>query len=71
MSNEMNVRQSHPVLILMQSLAFLLLGCAIGMHWRQSRTTAVWIAISGAVLVVINEMIFRIHVDLSYDLMDS
>jgi hypothetical protein len=54
--NEMTVRLGHPVLIFIHSLALLLIGIAIGMHW-QSRPAAVWIAISGAVLIVINEMI--------------
>jgi hypothetical protein len=57
MSNEMKVRLGHPVLIFIHSLALLLIGCAIGMHWHQSHSVAIWIAFSGAVLIVINEMI--------------
>lgn len=57
MSSEMKVRLGHPVVIFIHSAALLLLGSAIGMHWHQSRTTAIWIAVSGAVLIVINETI--------------
>ena len=57
MSNEMKVRLGHPVVIFIHSVALLLIGCAIGMHWHQSHSAAIWIAVSGAVLVVINEMI--------------
>lgn len=57
MSTEMKVRLGHPVLIFIHSLALLLIGCAIGMHWHQSRSVAIRIAVSGAVLIVINEMI--------------
>jgi len=57
MSNEFKVQLGHPVLIFIYSLALLLIGCAIGMHWHQSRSTAIWIAISGAVLTVIYESI--------------
>jgi hypothetical protein len=57
MNSEMTVRLGHPVVIFIHSVALLLLGCAIGMHWHQSRSTAIWIAVSGAVLIVINEMI--------------
>ena len=55
--NEMTVRLGHPVLILIHSLALLLIGVAIGMHWHQSRSAAIWIALCGALLTVINEMI--------------
>jgi dTDP-4-dehydrorhamnose 3,5-epimerase-like enzyme len=57
MSNEMKVRLGHPVVIFIHSLGLLLVGVATGMHWHQSRSVAIWIAISGAVLIVINEMI--------------
>ena len=55
--NEMTVRLGHPVLIFIHSVALLLIGVAIGMHWHQSRSAAIWIAVSGALLIVINEMI--------------
>jgi hypothetical protein len=55
--NEMTVRLGHPVLIFIHSLALLLIGVAIGMLWHQSRSAAIWIAVSGALLIVINEMI--------------
>lgn len=57
MANEMKVQLGHPVVIFIHSLALLLIGCAIGMHWHSSHSTAIWIAVSGAVLTVINEMI--------------
>ena len=57
MSKEMKVRLGHPVLIFIHSVALLLIGCVIGMHWHHSHSAAIWIAVSGAVLIVINEMI--------------
>ena len=54
--NEMTVRLGHPVLIFIHSIALLLIGVAIGMHWHQSRSAAIWIAFLGAVLIVVNEM---------------
>ena len=57
MTKEMNVQLGHPVLIFIYSVALLLLGVAIGMHWHQSRSVAIWMAISGAVLMVIYESI--------------
>jgi hypothetical protein len=57
MANEMTLRLGHPVVIFIHSLALLLIGVAIGMHWHQSQSTAIWIALCGALLTVINEMI--------------
>jgi hypothetical protein len=57
MNSEMKVRLGHPVVIFIHSLGMLLVGVVIGMHWHQSRSAAICIAISGAVLIVINEMI--------------
>ena len=57
MSTEIKVGLGNPLLIFIYALALLLLGCAIGMHWHQSHATAIWVAVCGAVLVVINEMI--------------
>jgi hypothetical protein len=53
----MKVRLGHPVVIFIHSLALLLIGCAIGMHWHPSRLAATWITVCGALLVVMNEMI--------------
>ena len=55
--NEMEVRLGHPVIIFIHSLALLLIGAAIGIHWHQSRSAEIWIAICGAMLVVFNEMV--------------
>jgi hypothetical protein len=57
MANEMTVRLGHPVVIFIHSLALLLIGCAIGMYWHPSHSTAIWVALCGALLTVINEMI--------------
>lgn len=50
----MTVRLGDPVLIFIHNIALLLIGVAVGMHWHQSHSAAVWIAISGALLLVIN-----------------
>lgn len=51
------VRLGHPAFIFLWSLWMLLLGCAIGMHWHQSRTVAVSISTACAVLIVVHEII--------------
>ena len=51
---QMRVQLANPVLIFIWSLSMLLIGCAIGMHWR-SPGTAIWVAVCGALLMVIHD----------------
>lgn len=46
---------ANPILVFIQSLALLLIGCAIGIHWRTS--AVVWIAACGALLTVIHDLL--------------
>jgi len=52
---KMQMRFGHPVLILMYSLALLLLGCAIGIHWHNSLWAASKVALLGAALMLIHD----------------
>jgi membrane protein YdbS with pleckstrin-like domain len=56
MSENVQISLGHPVLIFIYSLALLLIGCAIGMHWYQSRASAIWIAVAAASLMVVHDM---------------
>lgn len=53
---KITVTLANPVLIFLWSLAILLLGCAIGLHWKGTPGTAYWLAIVGALLMVIHDM---------------
>jgi membrane protein YdbS with pleckstrin-like domain len=55
MSEDIRISLGHPVLIFIYSLALLLIGCGIGMHWYQSRGSAIWIAVAGAALMVVHD----------------
>jgi hypothetical protein len=55
MSENIRISLGHPILIFVYSLALLLGGCAIGMHWDQSRTSAIWIAVAAAALMVVHD----------------
>jgi membrane protein YdbS with pleckstrin-like domain len=57
MSEDIRISLGHPVLIFIYSLALLLVGCAIGMHWYQSRASAIWIAVAAAALMVVHDML--------------
>jgi hypothetical protein len=53
---EMKVQLANPVLVFVYSLFNLLFGCAIGMHWYKNPGSAVWVAICGALLMVIHDL---------------
>jgi len=57
MSENIRISLGHPILIFVYSLAILLGGCAIGMHWYQSRATAIWVAVAAAALMVAHDML--------------
>jgi hypothetical protein len=57
MSERIRITLGHPVLIFVYSLVLLLFGCAIGMHWYQSRACAVWIAVAAASLMVVHDVL--------------
>ena len=52
----MNVRLANPFLIFIYSVILLMLGCAIGIHWRAHPGTALLLAVGGAVLMVIHDL---------------
>lgn len=53
----MEMRSGNLLLVFIYSLSLLLIGCAIGMHWRVSPATAVCLAILGAALFVLHELV--------------
>jgi hypothetical protein len=57
MTKTMTVKLGDPLLVFIWSVGLLLLGCAIGMHWHASSSTAVAIAFAGSLLVVIEQMV--------------
>jgi membrane protein YdbS with pleckstrin-like domain len=57
MSENIRISLGHPVLIFVYSMALLLIGCAIGMHWYQSRASAIWIAVAATALMVMHDML--------------
>ncbi len=54
---QMNVRLGNPAVVFIYSLSLLLLGCAIGIHWKNSPGMAIWISICGALLMVIHDLL--------------
>lgn len=53
----MEMRSGNLLLVFIYSLSLLLVGCAIGIHWRGSPSTALCLAILGAALFVLHELV--------------
>jgi hypothetical protein len=51
----MQATLGSPILIFIYSVALLLIGCAIGMHWRAVPCTAIGLALIGGVAMVIHD----------------
>jgi hypothetical protein len=56
MKERLQVQLRHPMLVFVWSFSLLLIGCLIGIRWHPSKTVAISIAISGAILMVIHEL---------------
>lgn len=57
---KMEIRFGNPVLILLYSAFLLVTGCAIGMFWFKTPEIAIKVAIVGAVLIVIHDMLMAL-----------
>lgn len=57
MSGNIRISLGNPFLIFIYSLAILLAGCSIGMHFCQWRSSAVWLAVASAALIVLHDML--------------
>ena len=53
---QMSVTLGNPFLMFLYSLATLLLGCAIGLHWEAAPGMALCLATLGALLMVIHDL---------------
>ncbi|UWZ85153.1 hypothetical protein [Occallatibacter riparius] len=54
---KMQITSGNLVLVFIHSLFLLLLGCAIGMHWRGTPATALCLAVLSAALWVFHEVL--------------
>src|ERR1035438_10530403 len=54
---KMEMQSGNLLLVFIYSLSLLLIGCAVGMHWRGSPSVALCITIFGAALFVLHELV--------------
>jgi hypothetical protein len=53
---KMEMQSGNLLLVFIYSLSLLLIGCAVGMHWRGSPSVALCVTILGAALFVLHEL---------------
>jgi hypothetical protein len=53
----MQIQLGSPALIFLYTLALLLLGCSIGIHWSKNPGTAVCVSLCAALLMVIHDLL--------------
>lgn len=54
---KLHLSLANPFLVFVYSLAILLVGCAIGMHWKGSPELALSLVIGGATAMVIHDLV--------------
>jgi hypothetical protein len=53
-SMKMQATLANPFLIALYSAALFLIGCGVGMHWAHTPATALWLCITGGVLMAVH-----------------
>jgi hypothetical protein len=54
---KMEMQSGNLLLVFIYSLSLLLVGCAVGMHWRGTPSAALSLTILGAALFVLHELV--------------
>ena len=54
---KVEMQSGNLLLVFIYSLSLLVIGCAIGMHWRRSPSVALCLTILGAALFVLHELV--------------
>ena len=54
---KMEMQSGNLLLVFIYSLSLLLIGCAVGMHWRGAPSVAICLSILGAALFVLHELV--------------
>lgn len=53
---QMSVTLGNPILMFLYSLAILLFGCSIGLHWEAAPGVALCLAALGALVMVVHDL---------------
>jgi hypothetical protein len=56
----MNVTLNNPLITLLGAFGIFVIGIVIGAHWHPPASTAIWMALSGALLVVLHDLLYAL-----------
>ncbi len=60
MTESVKMQLNNPVITLLGSFGIFVIGIVIGVHWRPPASTVVWMATTGALLVVLHDLLYAL-----------
>jgi hypothetical protein len=58
MSETVRMQLHNPLITLLGAFGVLVIGIVIGIHWRPPTSTVVWMAATGALLIVLHDLLY-------------
>jgi hypothetical protein len=58
--SSMNVKLNNPLITLLGAFGIFVIGIVIGAHWHPPASTMVWMAATGALLVVLHDLLYAL-----------
>ena len=60
MSESVRMQLNNPLITLLGAFGVLLFGIVIGVHWQPPASTVVWMAATGALLIVLHDLLYAL-----------
>ena len=60
MAESMNLKLNNPLITLLGAFGIFLIAISVGAHWRPPASTVIWMAVSGALLVVLHDLLYAL-----------
>ena len=60
MPESMNVKLNNPLITLLGAFGIFQIGIVVGTHWRPPESTAIWMAATGGLLVVLHDLLYAL-----------
>jgi hypothetical protein len=60
MSDTVKMQLNNPLITLLGAFGIFVIGIVIGIHWHPPASTVVWMAATGALLVVLHDLLYAL-----------
>lgn len=60
MTESVKMQLHNPLITLLGAFGIFVLGISVGVHWRPPTSTLVWMAATGALLVVLHDLLYAL-----------